>query len=175
LKKLIQFIGYTLLILILIISLLPKIDLYYELEHRLKKENIVLSDEIPSDKFLQFSLENTLLYYNDINMASFSRLDFLPLIFFNRVTVDNIKLQKAMQMFLPPKIDKITITYSIIDPMKIYLVSKGQFGKAEGTINLKTRKLHIVLLPSVRMKRNHSNTLGMMKLINGHYIYDKVL
>jgi len=159
----------------MIIALLPKTDLYHKLEHILKKENIVLSDEKPSDKIFFFNLKNITLFYNDINIATISNSNLLPFIFYNKLTVENIKLDKAMKIFFPERINKVTVTYSIYDPIKIHLASYGKFGEAKGTFDLKTKKLHIILTPSADMKKNHANTLSMMKSKNGQYIYDKVL
>jgi len=175
LKRLIKIIGYIVFTIIIVIALLPKVDLYYKLEQILKKEHIILSDEIPTDKILSLNLKNISLYYNGIAVGNISNSSLLPFIFYNKLTIENIKLDKAMKMFFPEKINETVITYSVLDPINIHLASKGKFGEALGTFNLKTRKLHIVLTPTKYMKRNHANTLSMMKSKNGQYIYDKAL
>jgi len=175
LKRLIKLIGYIVFTIVIIIALLPKVDLYYKLEHILKKEHIILSDEIPADKILLLNLKNISLYYNGINVANISDSLFLPFIFYNKLTIENIKLDETLKMFFPEKIDEIVVTYSVLDPINVHLASKGKFGLAYGTFNLKTRKLHIVLTPTKYMKRNYGNTLKLMKSKNGQYIYDKAL
>ncbi|WOE70574.1 hypothetical protein RZR97_03140 [Hydrogenimonas thermophila] len=174
-KRLIKIIGYIVFTILITIALLPKVDLYYKLEQILKKEHIILSDETPSDKIFIFSVKDISLLYDDITVANISDTSLLPLFFYNKLTIENIKLNKTMKIFFPEKINEAVVTYSILDPLNIHLASKGNFGKAVGTLNLKTRKLHIVLTPSANMKKNHANTLSMMKSINGQYIYDKAL
>ena len=174
-KRLIKIVGYILFTIMIAIALLPKINLYYKLEEILKKEHIVLSNEILSDKIFALNIKNATLYYNGINVANISESALLSLLFYNRLTIKDIRLNKTLKIFFPEKIDKIVTTYSILDPINIELFSKGKFGEAYGTFNLKTRKLHIVLTPSADMKRKHANTLSMMKSKNGQYIYDKAL
>ena len=174
-KRLIKVLGYIVFTIMITIALLPKVDLYYKLEQILKREHIILSDEIPSDKILFFNLKDILLFYNDINVAKVYNTSLSPFIFYNRLTIENIKLDKTLKIFFPEKINKIVVTYSIVDPINVHISSKGIFGEAIGTFNLKTKKLHIVLTPSADMKRDHANTLSMMKSQNGQYIYDKAL
>ena len=174
-KHLIKVLGYIVFTILITIALLPKVDLYYKLEHILKKEHIILSDEIPTDKIFSLNLKGVSLFYNGINVAKVSNCSLFPFIFYNRLTIENIKLDETLKIFFPEKISKIVVTYSLIDPINVYLTSKGRFGEAQGTFNLKTRKLHIVLTPTNYMKKNSANTLKLMKSQNGQYIYDKTL
>ena len=174
-KRLIKIIVYITFTILTTVALLPKVDLYYKLEEVLKKESIILSNERPSDKIFLFTLKDISLLYDDIAVADISKTSLLPLIFYNRLTIENIKLDKSIKIFFPEKIDKAIFTYSIADPLNIHLSSSGIFGKVIGTLNLKTRKLHILLTPSANMKKNYANTLSMMKSKNGQYIYDKAL
>jgi len=175
LKKLLKIVGMVIFIIFISIALLPKIDLYYKLEHILKKEKIVISNEIPADKILFFNLKDAKVYYNGIPICKFLDSNLYISILHNSLTVKNIVLDKSMNIFLPKKIKKINLTYSIYNPLEIKLSSIGDFGEAKGTFDLKNRKLHIVVTPSANMKKNYANTLNMMKSQNGKYIYDKVL
>ena len=174
-KKLLKIVGMVIFIIFISIALLPKIDLYYKLEHILKKEKIVISNEIPADKILFFNLKDAKVYYNGIPICKFLDSNLYISILHNSLTVKNIVLDKSMNIFLPKKIKKINLTYSIYNPLEIKLSSIGDFGEAKGTFDLKNRKLHIVVTPSANMKKNYANTLNMMKSQNGKYIYDKVL
>ena len=174
-KKLFKIVGVIIFTIFTFIALLPKVDLYYKLEHILKEEKIVISNEMPVDKILFFNLKDAKVYYNDISICKFLDSNFYAFILYNNLTVKNIVLDKSMKIFLPEKIERVNLTYSIYNPLEVKLSSTGDFGEAEGFFNLKTRKLHIVLTPSANMKKNHANTLSMMKSKNGKYIYDKVL
>ena len=174
-KRLIKVIGYLVFTFIATIALLPKVDLYYKIERILKKEHIILSDEIPVDKMFSLNLKNITLYYNDIAIGNISNFNLLPFIFYNSLTIEDVKLDEALKVFFPEKINKIVVTYLMTDPINLHLTSKGKFGEVKGVFNLKTKRIHIVLIPTKYMKKNYANTLKLMKSKNGQYIYDKTL
>jgi len=126
-KKLLLIVLFFIFSLIL----LPKEFLYFKLETVLKRENIVINEQIES-KLNGLQLTNGRVYINGMDLIKFSKLELNFFYLYNTIYISKLFLDKEI-------IDKMEIKYSILNPTKIFISSD----KLNGEIDLVKRKLVI--------------------------------
>jgi hypothetical protein len=87
------------------------------------------------------TLKDSKVFVNKINFFNIQKTTILPLIVYNKIEMNNIKID-----FKNLKINNINIIYSIINPMKITIKGSANFANIQGSIDLKTKKLKVYLL-----------------------------
>jgi hypothetical protein len=93
---------------------------------------------------------------------------------YNSISAKNIKPSNMAVSFLPLHIKSVDISYTIFNPLVIGLYANGEFGEAEGEINILDRNISMVVTPSEVIETKHQDTLANMKKNdNGSYSYDK--
>ena len=132
------------LVLLLLWLFAPKQELYYLLEKSLKEKNIIISNETIKDTWIGLKVENADIYSNGIKMANGVNFNVMFLFLFAKLDIDHINVDEAFHGMLPKKIDKLTATYSIINPLNILVKGEGSFGDLEGKIALKNRNIEIL-------------------------------
>ncbi len=153
--------------LLLFLIFLPKKALWYEAEHLLKPQEVVLSGEQVRDTGLGLTLEGGTLYYGDLGIARLERITVTPWLFYNRIEVSAFRLTPGMKSFLPVAIDGATLSYSVLDPMHIVLNASGEFGTLSGTVGLGDRKIDMLLTPSQKLRGLHPFWLKEFKSEKG--------
>ena len=130
-----------------LIIFMPKENLYFTLQKYLAKEKIYINSKIKSN--LTLTLSHGKIYQNGMNLASFEKTEIIPFIFYNKIISKNIKIN-----FQNYKIKNLSITYSILNPVKIYISGKSSFGIISGEINLLKRfvRIYILNLSDVNLK-----------------------
>ncbi len=130
-----------------VIIFMPKDNLYFTLQKYLAKEKIYINSKIKSN--LKLTLYNGTIYQNDIDFAYFKKIDIMPFLLYNNIKVKNLKIN-----FQNYKIKTLNITYSILNPVKIYISGKSSFGIISGEINLLKRfiRIYILNLSDVNLK-----------------------
>lgn len=171
-KKLFKLFLYCLLFVFFTLILLPKASLYNLLEQELSKQNIVISNEIRDEKLLNLKLSDAKIYYKGIEGANIQSINFLSVLVYSKIEVDNIKLLQSLSSFFPPYIENIIIKHSLLDYRNITIYSLGDFGVLYGNIDILNRTLILELEASSKMKREYSKVLKQMKLEEGKYIYE---
>ena len=144
-----RFIGGLFLSIILLWLLSPKQELYYLLEKELKKEGVIISNETFKDRWFGFVIENADVYVKGAKMAQVSQLEFNLFFLYNTLTVKEIETNDAIHNVAPKRIEETLIKYSILDPLKVSIDTKGSFGVATGAVELIDRKVK-VLFPVVK-------------------------
>ena len=139
---------FLLVLFALIIFFLPKTALYYQLEHMLSEEKIILSGEITRDSGFLFSIDDGTLYYDDLEVVQLKGITITPLIAFNRISFTPFTFSKDIQNFLPGTIEQMKIQYTFVDPLHIIFNAQGEFGTLNGSIAFLEKLLHASLLPS---------------------------
>ena len=149
-------------LLIGIIFFMPKDNIYYTAQKYLAKENIYINSSVKNG----FSLEltNGKVYQNGIDFASFKDIRILPFLFFNKIEAKNIAIN-----FQNLNISNLNITYSIINPIKIYITGSSNFGKIKGKVNLIKKEIKIYILNLTN--NNLKNFLRKDK--KGYFYYAK--
>ena len=122
-----------------IIFFMPKDNLYYTAQKYLAKENIYINSSVKNGAVLD--LKNGKVYQNGIDFASFKNIKIMPFLFFNKITAEDIKIN--LQNL---NIDNLNITYSVINPIKVYINGSSNFGKITGEINLIKKEIKVYIL-----------------------------
>ena len=139
-----RIVGGFFLALLLLWLFAPKQELYYLLEKSLKEKNIIISNETIKDTWIGLKVENADIYSNGIKVANGVNFNFMFLFLFAKLDIDNVNVNEAFHTMAPKKIDALTATYSIINPLNITMNGEGSFGTLEGNIALKNRKVEIL-------------------------------
>jgi hypothetical protein len=152
----------------------PKENIYFALEKKLKKYDIIISNEKFKDTVLKIKLSDAELYYKSISTANIKEIDMKIFVLYNSVILSDIKLSQMISSFLPVKIEKIRLTYSIFNPLSINIYEIGDNGEANGSFSLIDMALHISFEPSKLMLKKYKNSIKEFeKLEDGEYIYDR--
>jgi len=142
-----RIVGGFILALLLLWLFAPKQELYYLVEKSLKKQNIIISNETIKDTWMGLKIENADIYNNGIKMANGVNLNLVFLFLYAKLDVDNVNINEAFHLMAPKKIDTLTATYSVLNPLNILLKGEGSFGTLNGKVALKDRRVE-VLFPS---------------------------
>jgi len=173
--KILEKVVFAIVVIFAIISFIPKHKLYYQLEDILSKQKIYLTNEISEDKFLVLSVKNPTIYFTDIKVAKIGEISLFSLMFYSKITINNIFINKHLKQFLPSRIDNLSISHNIFNPFVFKIKSNGKIGNLEGFIDLQTKILYIELHPSKMMKVKYNKILSSMKQSNtkqGIYTYE---
>jgi len=134
-----KFIVFIIGLFLGLIIFMPKENIYFTLQKYLSKKNIYINSNINS--FFDLSLKDGIVYYNRMDIMTFKKIDVLSFIIFNKIDVNNLKIN-----FGNLEIKKANIYYSIITPFKIYIKGISNFGHIDGNIDLIKRKMKIYIL-----------------------------
>lgn len=171
-KTILRWLGLFLVFLYLIIVFAPKQQLYYLLEEWMSTQNIILSNETTQDEWLIFRVSDAELYFENISGGIIEEIRWLPLLFYNEISLKNGRFSQEIRRFLPQKIDQLSAVYSVIQPTKIVIDGHGDFGKLSGGVDLLEQRLRLVLEASETMKKNHRELLGRFKKEGDVYVYE---
>jgi len=136
------------LFLLFLILLAPKQELYYKLEHELKKEDIIISDEEFRENPFGFTITHANIYYKGLRVANFELLDLKIFYLYDRLEVNSIKVDKAIRELVKDgipidSIDNLVIKFSILKPYKVSLEANGSFGDAVGGLYFNPNRIFI--------------------------------
>jgi len=118
--------------------------LYYKLEHELKKEQIIVSDEKITEYPLSLELRNGTIFAKSVEAGSFEKIVVYPDIFVNVVLIRN--LRSNISLLPKANIQKLIIFYTPLYPIKAFIKGESGFGPIEGEIDLKAKKGFIDIL-----------------------------
>ena len=136
-----KILGYILAFLIAVFAFIPTKNLFFLMQKELSSQQIIIN----SDKIREFpfdlGLNNVDIFYKNIKVSHIDNINLLALIIFNKINIKNIKIN-FQNLFIKDLNAKI----SILNPLKIYIKGKGNFGDINGVINLKDRILKIYII-----------------------------
>jgi len=154
----------------------PKESFYYLLEQNLKKIDVIISHEKLENKILSLNIQNLDVSVKGIESLKIKEANIEILGLYNSVVLQNIELSSLVKNYLPAKINKVDIYYTILNPLQIKVNGHGKFGNARAVINILKRKVTFVLKPSQVMFSKYRNSLRELKKSkNGEYRYEKSL
>lgn len=171
-KRILKALIYVIFFIFISMLLLPKQELFYFLEKKLEEKNIVISNEQFENKVLGFDLKYSDIYFEQINVANVEKLSIDTYLFYNQVSIKNVRLLDSFKSMFPTPLTNIYLTYSILDYENIQIKADGIFGKLYGSINLFDRKAIVYLEATSSMKNSYSNVLRQMKFKDGRYVYE---
>jgi len=142
-----QMVKKVLLLLLLLwaglIVFMPKESLYYTLEKRIAKEGIEINEAQIEEGIFDLILKHPVIYVHGIKVATLKEIRIRTLLFYNRIKVYDIEVDKSLQHYLPPKADTVWLTYTVLRPLQIAVKTRGSFGKISGVIRLWEKKIHL--------------------------------
>jgi len=175
-KKIAKFLGYLVFFIAMIFYFLPKVSLYHLAEVQLKHFGVVISNENVTDNGFSFDISNADIYLKNIKTASILDMELSSYIVYNSISLENIKLAKAVKSFAPRDIKNINISYTVFNPLNISINGAGGFGEFSASISLVKHKIHLDLTPSKLMQKEYRSTLrNFKKSKDGGYIYEKTI
>jgi len=142
-----QMVKKTVIALVLLwfalLLFMPKIQLYYLLEHNLAKREIKLNESRISESPFGLRVTGMQVYFKGIPIAKIEKTEAVTLLFYNRISTAQITLDALLKEKFPASIEKLVFQYSLIDPLHIHISGSGSFGTLEGNYDLRAHKLHI--------------------------------
>ena len=157
--KLIRIIFYTLLSLITLIYFIPKVNLYYKIEHEMQPYGIVINGEHIDDKSLWLEITDARLYLHKIETLHIDNSQIMLFGLYNLIKLKDITAAPTLAQFMPKKIQSAQMHYALYNPLYIKATAAGDFGDAKITIDLYERLITISIDASKLMKSKFSQTL----------------
>jgi len=139
-KKLMLIVG---LIWFALLLFMPKTQLYYFLEETLAKQDVRINEKKIVESFFALEIKDAQVYYKGIPVATIQHANVLAPLLYDRITLAGIEVDELLRDEVPAKIDKLEVRYSIIDPLHVHIAAIGSFGVANGSFEIRTRKVHI--------------------------------
>jgi len=135
-----------------ILFLMPKTELYYTLKSFLAPQHIVLTQKAVTDRWFDMKIEDLKLYYDGIESAEAQEVEVLPWLLFNRLRAQNVRAGKDLRKMFDFNAEEVLLTHSVIAPLEAKISAHGNFGKIEGSLNLKEGKLKLICEPTKTFK-----------------------
>ena len=173
-KKIILFFAYTLFFVVALMYFTPKSSVYFLLEEQLKKYDVVISSEEINERAFTLSVTDADVSFKSISSAKIAKSDLKIFAFYNSLNFEDITLSSTAKAFVPLRVERVELVYSILNPLNVTLYGVGEFGEVNAEFNILQRSLHLRLKPSQAMNNNYKNTLkNLTKTENGEFTYDK--
>lgn len=151
---------------------MPKEEFFFTLEKFLKEQNrAIISNEVVKDVFVYLSVKNGDFYFENIKIASFNESKIFAFLFFNQLKIESILVDDSFKNMFPQKIDSIQLTHSIINPLNVIISANGEFGVANGILNLKDRTIRVEIIASDTLLKNRQ-ILSKLKKEEDKLIYE---
>ena len=125
------------------VAFMPKQELYFYLETKLKKEGIIIYNEKFKETPLELDIYNGVVDFNGVDVARFSQITLKPYLFINTLSLENAELLDLAKKALDIEIEKLQAKHTLLKPFIIDIKASGNFGSAVGYIDLKKRIVHI--------------------------------
>jgi hypothetical protein len=152
-----------------VIIFLPKTNLYYLLEEKIGKNNIVISDEKIKEGMVSLTLEEFNLNYRKDSIIEIKKADIYTYGLFNYINIDKLKINKLFNK----EFSNAKVIYSIIDPLNLKLYTEYKSSTLNMDINLIDKKIKVSLLLNANDKKEFSKEINYMKKSkNGDYKYE---
>ena len=154
----------------------PKQSFYYLLEQNLKKFDLIISNETLADRIISLKIKHLDVTLKGIETLSIKEADITLLGLYNEVALHNVQLSSLVESYLPAKIERVKIEYTLLHPLQLQAEGEGLFGDASVVVDIVEKKVTLLLQPSPMMLKRYRKSLRMLKKSkNGEYIYEKSL
>lgn len=171
-KFLLKFIVYILAFFIFLFVFLPKENIYFKGEELLEKQGVVISDELLQESLYALKISGADVYFKGVYFANINKLDVSSFLFFTKIELNSLRFAPAISKMAPTPISNISVTHSILDPLKAKIEGFSEYGNIDGYIDFIEKKIFINFDANSKMKSNYSNVLRMMKQKDGRYTYE---
>lgn len=163
---------YALYILVALIVLIPKKELYFYVEEQLSKEGIYLSGESLSGGLFTLDAENVSILSGASKLAQIGSIRMVPWIVVNEIELDTLRAAEGFDLVLPGQIDKASCRYALWNPFDVTIEIDGDFGHAQGTYDLGKQKL-ILYFDVVQQMRKYPLLISKLRPEGGKLVYER--
>jgi hypothetical protein len=122
---------------------MPKQKIYYTLEHELLKQGIKINEKNIEEGIFSLKITDAKVYAKGIEIANIDEITFFTLLFYSNVTIYTIVIDDYLKNYTSGDINKVIIMHSILSPFEAFLTINGDFGIAEGIIDMNNRDMRI--------------------------------
>ena len=126
-----------------IIVFMPKTQAYYYLEHMLNEKGVAVGNEQIDEKIPSINIMHPVAYFQGVDIARVANIKVTPLLFVNSLEADDIELLNIAKKFANIHITALKAKQVIAKPFIVKINANGNFGEAQGVIDLKNRVIHI--------------------------------
>jgi len=169
-KRIATFLISIVLIVLVIIVFAPKRYLYNLAQQQMVKENIIFSGEHVNDALLTLKINDANIYVKDILVGELKELTIRPFFFFNTLTCKEFNSSKEISQLMPLSINEASLTQWVGQPFEVFIKTRGSFGEAKGSLNLKERKVYLEIFSTPEFEK-HVKTMAK-KSEEGFYVYE---
>ncbi len=164
---------YLFYIFLIIIIMIPKERLYFAFESLLSKHHLFINNEALTNRLFYVDIDNATVLLDNQEFAKIEHMRIAPWIFLNRFTLTDIAFSPLYRNFFPGKIDAITLTYSLLHPLRITILAEGDFGHCSGTYELINRKLRVLFDPTAEL-RDYPLLVNKLHQEKGGLVYEQI-
>ncbi len=147
-----KILAIILTIYLSIIIFMPKEQIIYTALNQANSQNINFKIANPTDFGLFENISKLNLFYDKDEVLEVSNAKLFPLLVYNRLSFSHIDLVGSFKSMLDIKIIKAKLTQTIISPATVHIYALSTIGEIEGSFNLKTDILKVVLTPNDKFK-----------------------
>ncbi|MEA3384304.1 MAG: hypothetical protein U9Q20_06515 [Campylobacterota bacterium] len=164
-KNIFKGLVYILFFFIVFILFLPKENIYYFALDKLKDEKIVLDHHNIKDEYFTLNVNNLSLKYDNIKVSTAKELKFDLFLYKTQFTLNKIDVDSSFSKFVPNKIESISVTHNILDPLFLNIESKFELGFAKGYIDILNNTISIEISVDKKFKTKYRYAIKQLKLI----------
>jgi hypothetical protein len=152
--------------LAVLIFFAPKKELYHLLEHRLEKRGVILGGEALQETPFGLTIRHATLWVEGAELARIREAEvglYLPVV---RLTIRDLVPAEGMERVLPVALEEGVALYRLWRPREVALSLRGNFGKAEGSVDLADRVLRL------RFEKRPQGLEGSLKRTKEGWLYE---
>lgn len=173
-KKSLKFFAYFLFFIFALMVFIPKTSIYYLLEEKLNKFEVVISDERLTENIFSLGVKDLTLNVKGIESATAKEAEILLLGLYNRVAIKDIAFSPLLETYFPLNVEELELSYTPLNPLVIKAEGNGLFGDIHASFNLVDNNLSLILTPTNMMLKKYKKSLKQFKKSKkGEYIYAK--
>ncbi len=147
---------------------MPKKELYYFLEKKLYAQQIMISDERLQEGLLSLTIAHPVFSLDGVSLAKAEHITLWSLLFYTKADVEGMVVAEELPAEI--SIRTLTVTHTLLSPMKIVLSGESSIGALQGYIDLGTRILHLDI---AKAEKNKSVSKYLKKGQKGWYYESK--
>ncbi len=172
-KKIILFLVLSIAFVLIFAFFLPKKNLFYFVQKELSSLHVTCNAKNIQENGYHLKIQNGILYIDGVDLLRWKESVSSIYLLHNKVILKGIHLSDLAKDFLPLNIQNIQLRYTVFDPLRLSLKGYGDFGKAQGYVDLIHKKVFLNVSPSQQMQRKYYKTLRYLhKDKQGEFQYE---
>ncbi len=163
---------YVIVFFAALLYFLPKENLYFFAEHQLKKEGVVIDDEVSVQRAFGLELEHPTFYFRDIPVAKALHVQSECYILYNRIVFEKVRPAEMLQKLFALRIEKAQAQWAVWDPAYIRLEATGAFGSLSAEMAVASKHVVVTIVPAKGAVKRYRELFAKMKKVKGGYRYE---